>query len=253
MLTLGIASRGPENNTLEICQREWRTARDLGLSITTHMSISRETQEKYNGVALLGANGLLGPDVILVHATNCTQENFDMLARTKTPVSLSPYTEMRTGFGFPPVREMIAAGVPLSLSIDTTLLCGNADMFAIMKAMQNVANGAARSEFSITPRRVLEMATIDGARALGLENTIGSLKPGKRADIILLRTDALNMAPFSEPVRMVVQSAQPHNVDTVIVDGRVLKRNGQLTAVDAGKVMSDARETMTRAQASIHR
>ena len=251
LLTLGIASRGPENNTLDICKREWKTARDLGLSVTTHIGISRETQEKVNGVRLLGDNGLLGPDVILVHATNCTRDNLDMLARTRTPVSLSPYTEMRTGFGFPPVREMIAAGVPLSLSIDTTLLCGNADMFAIMKAMQNVADGAARSEFGITPRRVLEMATIDGARALGLADRIGSLTPGKRADIVLLRTDALNMAPMTEPVRMVVQSAQPHNVDTVIVDGRVLKRDGRLTAIDTAKVVAEARDTITRVRARI--
>lgn len=251
LLTLGIASRGPEYNTLDICKREWKMARDNGLSITTHTSISPEAQAKIDSVKLLHENGMLGPDVILVHATNCTRENFDVMARTKTAVSLSPYTELRTGFGMTPLQEMIAAGVPLSLSVDTTLLSGNADMFAIMKIMQNIADGSARSEFGIKPRRILEMATIDGANALGLGDKIGSLTPGKRADIILLRTDALNMAPFTDAVRMVVQSAQPHNVDTVIVDGRILKRDGRLTSVDVRKVIADSQETITRVRAKV--
>jgi cytosine/adenosine deaminase-related metal-dependent hydrolase len=108
-------------------------------------------------------------------------------------------------------------------------------MFAIIKATQNVADGSARSEFGIAQRRVLEMATIDGARALGVADQVGSLTPGKRADIVLIRSDPLNMTPFAEPVRMVVQAAQPQNADTVVVDGRILKRDGRLTAVDVSK------------------
>ena len=256
LLTLGIASRGPENNTLDICKREWETARKLGVPITTHMgtrsvATTSATSHIIDGIKLLNDNGLLGPDVLLVHCTNCSKENFDMMAKTKTPVSLSPYTEMRTGFGFPPIRDMLAAGMQTSFSVDTTLLCGNADMFAIMKALQNVANGAANSEFALAPRRVLEMATIDGARALGIADKVGSLTPGKRADIVLTRTDALNMAPMTEPVRMIVQAAQPHNVDTVIVDGRILKRDGKLTAVDVSKVMADAQDTIDRVRAKV--
>ena len=85
--------------------------------------------------------------------------------------------------------------MPVSLSVDTTILCGNADMFAIMKAMQNIENGLQKSEFGISSRRVLEMATIDGARALGLADHIGSLTPGKRADFILVRTTTSTCCP----------------------------------------------------------
>jgi cytosine/adenosine deaminase-related metal-dependent hydrolase len=115
-----------------------------------------------------------------------------------------------------------------------------------MKAMQNVGDGAAQSEFEIKPQRMLEMATLDGAKALGLENVVGSITPGKRADIVLVRTDALNMAPMTEPVRMIVQAAQPHNVDSVIVDGRFLKQGGRLTTIDVDKVMDDAQDTIDR-------
>lgn len=89
------------------------------------------------------------------------------------------------------------------------------------------------------------------ARALGLADRIGSLTTGKRADIILLRTDMLNMAPSTEPTRMLVQSAQPHNVDTVIVDGRVLERDGRLLAIDVGQIVVDARDTITRVRGKV--
>jgi cytosine/adenosine deaminase-related metal-dependent hydrolase len=260
LLTLGIASRGPENNTLEICRKEWDTARKLGIPITCHMgthpigsnvNAGIIQSHKVDGIEVLDQARLLGPDVLIVHATWSTDRGMERLAATRTPVSLSPYTELRTGFGITPVGRFLKFGVPVSLSVDTTLLCGNADMFAIMKAIQNIADGAAPSEFDIDPRRVLQMATIDGANALGIGDKVGSLTPGKRADLILVRTTDINMAPLTEPVRMIVQSAQPANVDLVMVDGRVLKRDGRLTTVDVAKVVADATETINRVRAMV--
>jgi len=253
LTTRGIASRGPENNTIDICRKEWETARKLGVRITTHMGTSVAAFEKRHGVRELDKAGLLGKDVVLVHNTNTDKADLDLLGRTGTHLSLSPYTEMRTGFGIPPILEMLSSGCSVSLSVDTPLLCGNCDMFAIMKAMQNVGDGLKPSEFALPARRVLEMATMGGAQALGLADRIGSLKPGKRADIVLLRTRDLNMAPLTDPVRMVVQSAQPSNVDTVLVDGRVLKRGGQLVGVNVEKIVDDATETMARVQAEVAR
>jgi cytosine/adenosine deaminase-related metal-dependent hydrolase len=84
--------------------------------------------------------------------------SFELMGQSNTPVSLSPYTEMGTGFGIPPVANFMKANVPISFSVDTTILCGNADMFAIMKAIQNVEDGRQQSEFALPPRRVLEWA-----------------------------------------------------------------------------------------------
>jgi 5-methylthioadenosine/S-adenosylhomocysteine deaminase len=260
LLTLGIASRGPENNTLDICRKEWDTARSLGIPITCHMGTHPITStvnagiiqsHKVDGIEVLDDAKLLGPDVLIVHATWSTDHDMERLAATRTPVSLSPFTELRTGFGITPVARFLKFGVPVSLSVDTTLLCGNADMFAIMKAIQNIADGAAPSEFAIDPRRVLQMATIDGANALGIGDRVGSLTPGKRADLILVRTTDLNMAPLTAPIRMIVQSAQPANVDLVMVDGQVLKRDGRLTTIDAAKVMADATDTIHRVRTAI--
>jgi cytosine/adenosine deaminase-related metal-dependent hydrolase len=149
-------------------------------------------------------------------------------------------SELRLGMGFLRVREFLTAGIRTSFSLDTTAITANADPFAAMRiavGLEGVRNGDAES---LPPRRVLELATIEGARSLGLGDVTGSLAPGKRADLILVRTDALNMAPAVDPAVAVVHAASPANVDTVIVDGRVLKRNGRLTAIDEAGVVSEA-------------
>jgi cytosine/adenosine deaminase-related metal-dependent hydrolase len=126
-------------------------------------------------------------------------------------------------------------------------------MFAIMKAIQNVENGVKQSEFALPPRRVLEIATLGGARALGIADEVGSLTPGKRADLILVRTTDINMAPMTEPVRMLVQSAQPANIELVMVDGRILKRGSEFTTLDVQRVITDATDTITRVRREVSR
>jgi 5-methylthioadenosine/S-adenosylhomocysteine deaminase len=248
LLTLGIASRGVENNTVDICRKEWDFARKLGIGITTH---SGTNPRRADSVKRMAEAGLLGADVVVVHATNTSPGDYELLAKSATPVSLSPFTELRTGFGLTPTGDMLKAGVACSFSVDTTLLCGNADMFAIMKAIQNIENGLKQSEFALPPRRVLELATIGGAKALGIADRVGSLTPGKRADIILVRTTDINMAPMTEPVRMIVQSAQPSNIELVMVDGRILKQGTRLTTIDVPKLLADATETITRVRGQV--
>ena len=253
LLTLGICSRGPENNSIDLCRVEWEAARKLGLRISTHVGTSMARVKERQAIKQLQQAGFLGPDVILVHDTNMVDNDTEILAKTGTHVSLSPFTEMRTGFGIPPVGELIKAGVPLSLSIDTSVLAGNCDMFAVMKAILNVANGEAQSEFAMPARRALEMATMGGARALGIADRVGSLAPGKRADIILVRTTDVNMAPFTDPDRMIVQSASPANVDTVMIDGRVLKHGGKLVGIDVARIVREANDTARRVRAEAER
>jgi 5-methylthioadenosine/S-adenosylhomocysteine deaminase len=193
-----------------------------------------------DAIALLAREKFLARDVQIIHATWVSPEEIRALADSGSPVSLSPYTELRIGFGFPPTGEFLAAGIPVGLSVDTTALSGNADMFAIMKAIQNIENSRASNEFKLPARRVLELATIEGARSMRVEDHVGSLKAGKRADLIMVNTRAVNLGVFSEPAHMLVEAAQPANVDTVIVDGRILKRRGRLTAIDVEQTVSEA-------------
>jgi cytosine/adenosine deaminase-related metal-dependent hydrolase len=117
-------------------------------------------------------------------------------------------------------------------------------MFSIMRLVINLAHGEAEQEFGVDSRRVLEMATIEAARGLGIDEETGSLTPGKRADVIMVRGDDPNIAPFTYVPNMVVLAAQPANVDTVIVDGRLLKSQGRLTALDSERVVAEASQSL---------
>jgi 5-methylthioadenosine/S-adenosylhomocysteine deaminase len=234
LLSLGLAWRGAVS---QASLRDYAAARELGLPVSVHANAS---QAGAGGIAALAAAKLLGPHVQVIHAIWCSPEEIRALADSGASVSLSPYTEMRIGFGMPITGDFLAAGVAVGLSVDTPALSGNADMFAIMKAIQNIENGRARDEFRLPARRVLELATIEGARSLGLDAEIGSLVPGKRADLIMINTRQVNLAVFSEPAHLLVEAAQPSNVDTVVVDGRILKRGGQLTSVDVTAIIDEA-------------
>ena len=233
-LSLGLAWRGAAGAAP---LRDHEVARELGLPVSVH---ANNSQSSAGGIATLAAQGLLGPHVQVIHAIWCSPDEIRALADTGTSVSLSPYTELRIGFGLPVTGDFLAAGITVGLSVDTPALSGNADMFAIMKAIQNIENGRARDEFKLPARRVLELATIEGARSMGLDDQIGSLVPGKRADLIMVNTRQVNLAVFSEPAHMLVEAAQPANVDTVVVDGRILKRGGELTAVDVEEIIDEA-------------
>jgi 5-methylthioadenosine/S-adenosylhomocysteine deaminase len=170
--------------------------------------------------------------VLIAHATWVTADEIRMLKDAESSVSLSPVTDARVGYGFAPTSELIDGGVNCCLSIDTTVETGTCSLFENMKYLVNLENGRFGDEFKMLPRKALELATINGARALGLADRIGTLSPGKRADLILVSTRGANMGVLSDPAHLLVESATPANVDTVVVDGRILKQNGKFTHID---------------------
>jgi len=119
-------------------------------------------------------------------------------------------------------------------------------MFGIMRGVQNVENGRLQSEFALAPRKALEMATVDAALDLGIDHLVGSLTPGKRADVILVKTNVLQMAPLNDVIRTIVQSTQAADVDTVFIDGRLMKRSGTLTTIDTERVIHEASVSVAR-------
>jgi 5-methylthioadenosine/S-adenosylhomocysteine deaminase len=241
LLSLGLAWRGVSTGatgsvSAAAYKRDFDAARTLHIPISVHAN----NRKGSDAIALLAREKFLGKDVQIIHAVWVTPEEVRALAENGCPVSLSPYTELRIGFGFPVTGDFLAAGIPVGLSVDTTALSGNADMFAIMKAIQNIENGRSNNELKLPARRVLELATIEGARSMGIDDRVGSLVPGKRADLIMVNTRDINLAVWSDPAHLLVEAAQPSNVDTVMVDGRVLKRGGKLTAIDTGRVADEA-------------
>jgi cytosine/adenosine deaminase-related metal-dependent hydrolase len=243
LITLGLAWRGQGGNNPataippETYKAEIDAARALGLPITVHASGSRAAAGQIDGIAKAG---LLRNDMQIIHANKATADEIKAVADAGASISISPYTELRIGFGLPQTSKFLDAGIPVGLSIDTVELSGNADLFGIMKVVQNAENGIAENEFKLSARRALQLATSEGARSMGIGDKTGSLKPGKRADLILVDTRGINLGVFGDPAHMLVTAAEPANVDTVVVDGRILKRNGKLTAMNVEQITQQA-------------
>ncbi len=251
-LSLGMAWRGSGGSdpamrvAPEIYRREIAAARELGLPVSVHASGPPAAAGQ---IAALAAAGLLGPDLQVVHANCATPEEIGRLAEAGCAVSLSPFSELLIGYGLPKTAELLAAGIRVGLSVDTTALTGNADMFAIMKLTRGLMNAAAQQEFACTARQALALGTIDGARSLSLDAVTGSLTPGKRADIILVHTGHPNLGVLTDPAGLLVAAAQPGNVDTVLADGRILKRGGTLVSLDSERISAQARGALARVRA----
>jgi cytosine/adenosine deaminase-related metal-dependent hydrolase len=247
LLSLGMACRGPGGSDpamhvpAGVYRPEFDTARELGIPVTIHACGPPHAAGQ---IGALAREGLLGPDVQVVHANCATAAEIGQLAAAGATVSISPFSELLIGYGLPRTAELLAAGIPVGLSADTTVLTGNADMFAIMKVTQGLANGLAGDEFALTARRTLALGTIEGARCLGLAGVTGSLTPGKRADLIVVSAAEPNLGVLTDPAQLLVTAAQPGNVDTVIADGRVLKEGGALTTLDADRIGRDARQAL---------
>jgi cytosine/adenosine deaminase-related metal-dependent hydrolase len=247
LLTMGICSRnvgamsigGAARGVLTIDQtkRDWDAARKLGLPITLHTSgPSPITQLEQAG--LLGNN-----DLQLIHPLLTTAEERAMLAKRGVSYSIAPIGEAGrpSKVGVIQLGEMLQAGVKVSMSTDHTTNY-NCDPFVGMRVLFAVHSHRIGAAVPLTVKRLVQLATLDGAVDLGIADKCGSLTPGKRADIILIRTNDINMTPVGDPYEALVHRAQPGNVDTVIVDGRILRQGGRFTALDHAKVLSDARQ-----------
>ncbi|MDQ7986701.1 amidohydrolase family protein [Pseudomonas sp. G34] len=240
-LTLGLGWRGVGEGapaTLQTGRREIEAARSLGLPIAVHSGGARN--------AALIDSGLLGEDVQIIHATAATNAQVASFRAAGSSLSLTPITEHRVGYGLTLLSDYAAVG-RLGLGIDGPALAGSADLFANMRLLALTESAANKAETAIEPRRILELATLEAARSIGMDKEIGSITPGKRADLILLDLNALNMASpgTNDPAALVVYSATTANVDTVIVNGVPLKRGGQLIGVDVPQVLERAQTSIS--------
>jgi cytosine/adenosine deaminase-related metal-dependent hydrolase len=244
-LMLGICSRNVGDSTnllrgnisIETARKDWGGARALGLPITMHTSGP-------SPVKLLEEANLLGPDVQLVHPLLTTAEERRIMKERGVSYSTSPTGESRrpASAGVIQLGELLEAGVKVSISIDHTSGYG-CDYFQCMRILYNLHQHRVGRRVPVTAKRLVQLATLDGAVDLGIAERTGSLSPGKRADIILVRTGDINIAPVGDPYEALVSFAQPRNVDTVIVDGRILQRAGRFAALDHTEVLREAAES----------
>ncbi len=242
LLTLALAAPGPEFTDFEVSRDHWKLARESGARISTHVGVGSYGLD--GKVQEMGEAGLLGPDTTYIHCTTLNDTEIQMIVDTGGTVSLASPVEMMMGHGMPPIQKFIDRGLLPSLSVDVETNVPS-DMFNQMRSVLALQHtqAAVQEKPALSTREVLACATIDGARANGLDHKVGSLTPGKQADLILLRTDRMNVTPLNDPATAVVAGMDTGNVDTVLIAGRVMKRGGLLEHVDWPAVRRAASES----------
>ena len=232
-----FAPRFAVSCTKELLQTVGRLALERNVMVHTHASenltecelVKRETG--LSNVAYLHSLGLTGKHVALAHCVHLDDSEMNILAQTRTNVVHCPSSNMKLGSGIAKIAEMLDRGIAVSLGADGAACNNRLDMFTEMRSaalLQKVINGPS----VLTSKRVLRMATIDGATAMGKADEIGSLEIGKRADIAVVALDTLHSTPKSDIVSSLVYSAQPGDVRTVLIDGKILLAEGKLTTID---------------------
>ncbi|HEX9924977.1 MAG TPA: amidohydrolase family protein [Anaerolineae bacterium] len=251
LVTLAMAIRGAEFSTMDITRADLQLARELDLRVTMHIGGGLRGGQA-RSIERMHEAGLLGPDMTYVHCNCCADHELRLMAESGGTASISARVEMQMGHGMPATGRLVAAGVRPSLSVDIVTSSGG-NLFDEMRtalqmerALQNHAameQGHQAEQLELTAKDVLGFATIEGARTCGLEDRVGSITPGKQADLILLRRDRLNLAPLNHPWGSVVLAAGPGNVDTILVDGNIVKQDGRLINCDLDRVYRLANET----------
>lgn len=248
LTTLYLAAGGTPEATLA----QFRAARDVGARITIHVGVGEFGRSAF--LEKINAAGAMKDDTTYIHCCTLNDTEWKLIKDTGGTISIAGYVETLMGHGNPPTQKAIDLGIRPSLSVDVETSVPN-DFFTQMRTVfslqknevwaRRLAGQKDAGKF-LTAREVLEFATIEGARANGLEKKIGTLTPGKEADIILLRTDLLNAMPVNNAVGAVVTSMTAQNVDTVLIAGKVMKRGGRLVGVDMNRIARLGREAQAR-------
>jgi cytosine/adenosine deaminase-related metal-dependent hydrolase len=243
LMHLGLAGRPPGLVGEEVFRPEYDAATSMGLPVSYHANSTR-AHGHLGMIRQLAEQSMLTPATQLVHALYTTQEERAAVRDSGASVSISPWSELLIGYGVTPVLEMEESGMLLTLSVDTLPLTGIADLWSVVRLATSLLRGQAEQELAVGTRRILEMATVDAARGLGLGEVVGTLTPGKRADLILVRPHDLATAPMTDVPNMLALATGAENVDTVMVDGRIRKRHGRLLGMDAGRVVRETERAL---------
>jgi len=249
LVTLYLAALG---GAPEATLSQFKAARDVGARISIHVGVGEFGRnallEKLNA-----ADGLKS-DTTYIHCCTLNDTEWKLIRDTGGTISIAGYVETLMGHGNPPTQKALDLGIRPSLSVDVETSVPN-DFFTQMRTVFSLQKnevwakrlgGDKNPPKFVTVREVLEFATVEGARANGLEKKCGTLTPGKEADIIMLRTDLLNTMPVNNAVGAVVTSMTAQNVDTVLIAGKIMKRDGKLVGVDMNRVAKLARDAQAR-------
>jgi len=230
----------------------FEVARELDVAVTTHVGVRGATTDK--GLRAMHENGFMRPRNVYVHAATLSDDSYQRIAASGGSVSVSTESEQSAGQGYPPTWRLRQHAIPVSLSMDTSVWWSG-DLFSAMRAtlsadrsrehLESHSRDETVTHHHLRAERVVAWATRGGSQALGLDAVIGSLEPGKKADVVLIKNDsAPAMYPLLNPYGHVVFQAQRGDVHTVIVNGRVVKFAHKLVGVDLGKARQAVEQTV---------
>jgi 5-methylthioadenosine/S-adenosylhomocysteine deaminase len=230
----------------------FEVARELGVPVTTHAGVWGATND--DGIRLIHENGFATPQTIYVHAATLSADSYHRIAATGGSVSVSTESEQSAGQGYPPTWQLRQHDIQVSLSMDTSVWWSG-DLFSAMRTtlsadrsrehLEAHAAGQTVTHSALRAEQVVHWATRGGARALGMDSLIGSLEPGKKADIVLLKNDeSPAMTPILNPYGHVVFQAQRGDVHTVMVNGRLLKSEHRLIGADLTRARDEVADTV---------
>jgi cytosine/adenosine deaminase-related metal-dependent hydrolase len=240
-------------------QEAFKVAHELNAPVTTHAGVWGATND--DGIRLMHEHGFMTPENIYVHACTLTEDSYNRIAATGGSVSVSTESEQSAGQGYPPTWQLRKHGIPVSLSMDTSVWWSG-DLFSAMRTtlgadrsrehLEAHAKGNTITNHHLRAEQVVEWATRGGAKALHRDDQIGSLEPGKKADVVLIKNDdSPVMFPILHPYGHVAFQAQRGDVHTVIVDGKIVKSEGKLVGIDLKKARHAVEQTVEFAMSEL--
>ena len=235
LLNLGMAVLGPQQSTLDVCKKDFQLAKDLDLIISMHIGGKFLTP---NGFDVLRDLKLLNKKTNIVHANNISNEMLDLLIDSDVTFSITPEEELQMGFGNPLTKRLIERNGNFAFGSDIESAMSGDMLNVIRFALQAVRheytlenyqiNNEPPSIMQVKTREAFQWATIDAAKMLGIDDKVGSITPGKKADLVMFKTNKINFMPMHDPISSILFHSNSNDIDTVMVNGKILKQHGQL-------------------------
>lgn len=251
-ITVMVAPHAPYTCSTDYLRSTVKLAEELNVGIHTHLSESKkEVDDNYkeygkSPIKLMEDLGLLDLRVTAAHCVHLSDDDIEILARKGVNVVNNPGSNLKLGNGFAPVDKLLKKGVNVALGTDGASSNNNLNMFEELNLAAIVNKAVNLNPTSIPAAKAVEMATINGAKALSLEKETGSIEVGKKADIILIDLNKPHFYPVYNLISSVAYSAQASDVDTVIVNGKIVMEKGEIKTVDVEKVFYNVNRCVKR-------
>jgi len=253
LITPSIFCHSPYTCSQETLKRAKAACDSKGLLFQIHAAETKseyvriQTDQHTTPVKYLERIGVLDKNTLMVHGIWLDDDDIEIISKRRSTVSHNPQSNMKLASGIAPVPSLLTAGITVGLGTDGCASNNDLDLFREMDTAAKLHKVNLMDPTVMDAKTVLKMATIDGAKAIGLDKHIGSLEPGKQADIIIVDADTPHLVPMYEPVSHLVYTAQGSDVRDVMVDGKILVRNKNLLTLD----LEDILERITRFSMSI--